>query len=138
MQLRLHVSILLFSQTSPLKGPGHEIEFYYLDKNEQLWRTSTSFRIFKRHLIEDVVIAISHTFMVKTYRRNNNWRDITKFLCGPCCFLLVHCWFLLVHCYSSNMFFKIAARLLEGCGEILKSVCGPRICFDSYWTYIGV
>ncbi len=40
----------------------------------------------------------------------------SKFLCGPCCFLLVHwlnSWFLFVHCSNSNMLFKIGRRLSE-------------------------
>ncbi len=47
----------------------------------------------------------------------------TEFLCGPCCFLLVHCvnsWFLLVHCSSSNVVFKIAKRPFEDRKEKVK------------------
>ncbi len=46
------------------------------------------------------------------------------------CFLLVLCvnsWFLLVNCSSSSVFFNIWRSFADR-GEILKFVCGPRIC----------
>ncbi len=61
-----------------------------------------------------------------------NGETYSKFLCGPCRFLLVHwlnSWFLLVHSSCSNMLFKIAKRQFKGRREKVKFVCVSRVCF---------